>query len=317
MAIIDGRYLSCGNKNLYIKVTGSGLPAIVIETAWGSLSAEWQPIQDELSKYTTVISYDRAGYGESPENVKPRSSTQIVNELYTLLSNTGIPGPYIFIGEAAGGFYIQHFAKLYPDLTAGMILVDSTTENIFDFDELDAPKFQEVLSMQRRMEGLRTFTVMSEDDFNKVVPHFLKDLFPQFPEDLQQQLTTYMGDQKLYKTVMDEYDALELSIEEFREAGDFPPVPLSILTRDPDLMVATAQQLGVPEDEAKMAEDLWRKHSENLQGLSPQSEFKIIKDGISTLHLSHPDVIIEEAKAMLDKLSGLSALMQQGRVFDL
>ncbi len=317
MAIIDGRYLSCGNKNLYIKVTGAGLPAIVIETAWGSLSAEWQPIQDELSKYTTVISYDRAGYGESPENIKPRTSTQIASELYTLLSNTGIPGSYVFIGEAAGGFYSQHFAKLYPDLVAGMILIDSTTDRIFEFDELNAPKFQELLSMPRRMEGLRAFTIMDEEDFNKIVPNFLQDLFPQFPVELQQQITAYMSDQKLYKTVLDEYDALKESIEAFRKAGDFPQVPLTILTRDPEVMVATAKQLGVPEEEAKMAEDLWRQHSEDLAALSKHSEFKIVKEGISTLHLSHPDEIINEAKSMLDKLSGLSALMQEGRVFDI
>jgi pimeloyl-ACP methyl ester carboxylesterase len=317
MAIIDGRFLSCGNKNLYIKPTGAGLPAIVIETAWGSLSAEWQPVQNELSKHTTVISYDRAGYGESPANIKPRSGKQIISELYTLLSNTGIPGPYMFIAEAAGGFYIQHFARLYPELVAGLILVDSTTDRIFEFDELDAPKFQEVLSLHKRMEGLKAFTVMQEDDFNKTVPHFLKDLFPQFPEDLQQQITAYMCDQQLYKTVIDEYEALHESVNSFREAGDFPNVPVSILCRDPEIMIATAKQIGVPEDEAKLVEELWVKHSESLQSLSDDTSFQIVKGGVSSLHLSHPQVIVEEALKMLDKLSGLSALMQEGRVFEI
>jgi pimeloyl-ACP methyl ester carboxylesterase len=317
MAIIDGRYLSCGNKNLYIKPTGSGLPTIVIETAWGSLSAEWQPIQDELSKHTTVISYDRAGYGESPTNISPRSSKQIVNELYTLLSNTGIPGPYLFIAEASGGFYIQHFARLYPELAAGMILVDSTTSRIFEFDELDAPKFQEVLSLHRRMEGLKAFTLMKEDDFNKTVPHFLKDLFPQFPKDLQQQITAYMCDQQLYKTVIDEYEALRESVEQFANAGDFPQIPLSILCRDPKIMIETAKQIGVPEEEAKLVEDLWLAQSEALQSLSNDTSFKIVEGGVSSLHLSHPQIIIEESLKMLDKLSGLSALMQEGRVFEI
>lgn len=317
MAIIEGRYLGSGNKNLFIKLTGEGLPAIVIETAWGSLSAEWQPIQEELSKFTTVISYDRAGYGESPENIKPRSSKQIVTELYTMLSNTGIPGPYIFIGEAAGGFYVQHFAKLYPELAAGMILLDSTTDRVLEFDELDAPKFQEVASLKRRMEGLKAFTVMSEEDFNKTVPHFLKDLFPQFPEDLQQQLTAYMSDQLLYKTVVEEYEALEESIESFRKGGDFPDIPLTILSRDPNIMIQISKQIGIPEEEAKLAEDLWLEHSESLKSLSKLSEFKIIENSTSSLHISHPQVIIEEAKTMLNKLSGLSSMMNEGAVFEI
>ena len=317
MAIIEGRYLGAGDKNLFIKLTGKGLPAIVIETAWGSLSAEWQPIQEELSKFTTVISYDRAGYGESPENVKPRSSSQIVRELYNMLSNTGIPGPYIFIGEAAGGFYVQHFAKMYPELAAGMILLDSTTDRVFEFDELDAPKFQEIASLKRRMEGLKAFTVMSEKDFNKTVPHFLKDLFPQFPEDLQQLLTAYMSDQLLYKTVIEEYEALEESVDAFREAGDFPDIPLTILSRDPNVMIQISKQIGIPEEEAKLAEDLWLQQSESLKSLSTQSEFKIIENSSSSLHISHPQVVIDEAKAMLEKLSGLSSMMNEGAVFEI
>ena len=317
MAIIDGRYLSAGKKNLFIKPTGEGFPVIVIETAWGSLSAEWQPIQEELSKYTTVISYDRAGYGESPAGDKPRSSTQIVFELYSMLSNTGIPGPYIFIGEAAGGFYIQHFAKLYPELAAGMILLDSTTDRVLEFDELDAPKFQEIASLKSRMEGLKAFTVMSEDDFNKTVPHFLQDLFPQFPQELQQQLTAYMSDQLLYKTVIDEYEALEQSIEDFRNAGDFPNIPLTILSRDPKIMIQISTQIGIPEEEAQMAENLWSEHSEELKSLSNETTFKIIEGSTSSLHISHPQIVIDEAKTLLDKLSGLSSLMNEGAVIEI
>lgn len=317
MAIIDGRYLSAGKKNLFIKPTGEGLPAIVIETAWGSLSAEWQPIQDELSKYTTVISYDRAGYGESPAGEQPRTSSQIVFELYTMLSNTGIPGPYIFIGEAAGGFYIQHFARLYPELAAGMLLLDSTTDRVLEFDELDAPKFQEIASLRSRMEGLKAFTVMSEDDFNKTVPHFLKDLFPHFPKDLQQQLTAYMSDQLLYKTVIEEYEALEESIEEFRHTGDFPNIPMTILSRDPKIMVQISTRIGIPEEEAQMAENLWTAHSEGLKSLSKDTTYKIIENSTSSLHLSHPQIVIDEAKALLDKLSGLSSQMNEGAVFEI
>jgi len=316
MAILDGRFIGSGNKNLYIKPTGAGLPAIVIETAWGSLSSEWQPLQEALSQLTTVISYDRAGYGESPENIKPRTGKQIVAELYTMLSNTGIPGPYLFIGEAAGGFYVQHFAKQYPELVCGMILLDSTTSRIFEFDELDAPKFQEVASINKRMEGLRAFVEMDENDFNNTVPHFLKDLFPNFPDDLQEQLTAYMCDQKLYRTVMDEYDALKESIDLFKILKEFPNIPLTVLCRDPKLMIEISKQIGVPEEEAKAAEDLWIEHLKELQTLTDDCKFEIVENSTQSLHLSNPAKVFEEAKSMLEKLSGLTQMMNEGRILE-
>jgi len=316
MAILDGRFIGSGNKNVYIKPTGNGFPAIVIETAWGSLSSEWQPLQEALSQFTTVISYDRAGYGESPENIKPRTSKQIVSELYTMLANTGIPGPYIFIGEAAGGFYVQHFARMYPDLVCGMILLDSTTSRINEFDKLNAPKFLEIASVSRRMEGLRAFVEMDENDFNNTVPHLLKDLFPNFPEDLQTQLTEYMCDQTLYRTVLDEYDAFNESIESFNKSGAFPNIPLTILCRDPRIMIEVSKQIGVPEEEAKMAEDLWVEHLKELQSLSSDCKFEIVENSTQSLHLSNPKVVYDETREMLEKLAGLTQMMNEGRIIE-
>ena len=49
-----------GGVKLFAKVEGNSTPAVVIETGGGACSSEWILVQKELSKHTTVISYDRA-----------------------------------------------------------------------------------------------------------------------------------------------------------------------------------------------------------------------------------------------------------------
>lgn len=79
MDLIDGTYVNAGNVNLYFKIIEQGSPTILIEPGIGCLSVECSHLQKILSKYTTVVTYDRAGYAESPKAKTLRNSENIVN----------------------------------------------------------------------------------------------------------------------------------------------------------------------------------------------------------------------------------------------
>ena len=204
MEIIDGRFIPAGNKNLYAKITGSGAPAIIIETGLGSLSVEWQIIQNELSKYTTVISYDRAGYGESPTGEKPRSSHQIGVELFNMLSYSGVPSPYIFIGHSMGGIYVQHFSIMFPNLVAGVLLADSATVDDDIFNTLEAPVYQQSASLPVRIKNIEKFLELEDEEFQETINKILSNLHSNPNDELGRQLVVYQSDKKLYKTIIDE-----------------------------------------------------------------------------------------------------------------
>ncbi len=66
-----GKIINSGDLLLYIRIKGIGSPAVVIVPGLGNSSTEWWKIQDELSKFTRVFTYDRSGYGLScaiPDN---------------------------------------------------------------------------------------------------------------------------------------------------------------------------------------------------------------------------------------------------------
>ena len=308
MDIIDGVYVKAGKKKLYMKATGSGAPPVIIETGWGSLSAEWSMLQEELSKITTVITYDRAGYGESAPGEQPRDSERITDEMKEMLTNAGVKPPYILLGHSSGGLYVQHYAKKFPDDTGGLILVDPFTPETGKLDELDAPKFQEALSNKVRAENIRKYTEMSDEDLEKFVSQFLNNMFTEFPEDIRNQLIVYQTDKNLYKAIVDEFDAMEDSYMQCDEAGDLPKVPLRIIGRDPNVMQALTVQLGIPSNEANLVEDEWQKQMKGLTKLSPESKFLTAEGSNHSIHLSRPEIIRDEVANMVQNFGSFFEL---------
>ncbi len=107
-------------------------PPVVMEAGTGSFSLLWEPVPAEISKFTTVYTYDRAGLGWSEESPLSRISANIISELHTLLEKVGIQKPFIMVGHSLGGGTIQLYANTYPDDVCGLVLVDSGHENIIE-----------------------------------------------------------------------------------------------------------------------------------------------------------------------------------------
>ena len=302
MELIDGHYIGSGEKNVYTKIVGIGDPAVIIEPGFGSLSVEWNDIQAALSNFTTVVTYDRAGFGESPVGKSPRSSGQVCDELYNMLMNSGIPGPYILVGHSIGGLFAQHFTKLFPESVAGLVLVDSMTVKEKELEELDLPEYKEKMSMKVRMENMKKYIEMGKEEFKQMVEPMLKGLYSSFPEHLQEAMVLYQADQNFYKTLLNEYMSLEESFEAISNLHIFTNIPVKVLVRDFNVMIALAKQMGFNEEEAKIIEEKWLANSKELLNLSTESELKIIKDSNQAIHLSRPDAIIEEVKDIIETI---------------
>lgn len=119
-----GPLVQAGQSTLYFNITGSGCPAVVLEAGIAATSLSWALIQPELSKTTTVVSYDRGGLGWSGAAVTPRTPTVIATELYEGLKSLGVVGPYVLVGHSFGGLVVQRFATLFRPEVLGIVLVD-------------------------------------------------------------------------------------------------------------------------------------------------------------------------------------------------
>jgi pimeloyl-ACP methyl ester carboxylesterase len=105
---------------------GEGAPPVVICPALGATTNEWLTVQRLVAQETTACVYDRAGLGYSDSPRKHRGAARMAGELRALLHGAGIAPPYVLAGHSLGGYVVRAFAALYPDETAGLVLIDSS-----------------------------------------------------------------------------------------------------------------------------------------------------------------------------------------------
>ncbi len=129
--------VDAGGPKLRMLIAGSGSPAVVFDTGGAGSLELWGRVPSDVSRFTTAVSYDRAGNGLSDKATTPRDARHIAIELHTALHNTRAAPPYILVGHSVGGPYIRVFAGMYPDEVAGMVLIDPTQEEMFAWDRED------------------------------------------------------------------------------------------------------------------------------------------------------------------------------------
>lgn len=111
---------------------------VVFENGSGMALDQWTSSKNFLScikKHSSLFFYDRNGLGNSSVDFKTSVSNPITAELVTtklikLLVQLHIPGPYILVGHSYGGVYADYFARRYPNLVSGLVLVDPTPPHL-------------------------------------------------------------------------------------------------------------------------------------------------------------------------------------------
>ncbi len=122
-----GRLVDAGGHGLHLDVKGEDKkgPTVVLEMGEAGASPLFARLHPAIAEFARVVNYDRAGIGWSEPGPKPRDAYTIARELHTALKNAGLPAPYIPVGASMGGPFALVFAGLYPEETAGVVLVDS------------------------------------------------------------------------------------------------------------------------------------------------------------------------------------------------
>ena len=120
-----GRLVDIGTHRLHVVESGQGSPTVLLESGLMSTVLSWTELQQELSQYFRVVSYDRAGLGWSERGPMPRTADRIVEELHAMLQKADIAPPYVLVGHSFGGLTMPLFASRFPDEVAGMVLIDS------------------------------------------------------------------------------------------------------------------------------------------------------------------------------------------------
>ena len=132
---MPGRLIDVGGHRLHIWCEGSGSPTVILESGLGGSTTDWGFVQPDVSRFTRVCAYDRAGLGYSDAGPSPRTTGRIVRELMTLLERAGISSPVVVAAASLGGFSARLFASEHADRVAGLVLIDASHED----QEMDMP----------------------------------------------------------------------------------------------------------------------------------------------------------------------------------
>ncbi len=195
---------------------------MVFESGLANSSLWWFAVQPEVAKFARACCYDRAGLGWSDASPSPRTSKEIVRELHTLLANAGIPGPYVLVGHSLGGFHVRLFAHEYPQETAGIVLVDSTHEDIYS----KLP----VVFVQRRRERCRLLLLRQIVSPFGVVRLFYIEPETLLPVSLRPVEVALCSRTTYVTTYRHEMLSFDESAAQVRAGSSLPQVPLAVVS---------------------------------------------------------------------------------------
>ncbi|MFK8067088.1 MAG: alpha/beta fold hydrolase [Gammaproteobacteria bacterium] len=268
-----GKMVDVGGYSLHLNCVGRGSPTIILETGLGGMSVEWHSIQHQLKQYTKTCAYDRAGYGWSETSSKPRTTKNIVTELHTLLHAENIPGPYILVGHSFGGYTVQHFASVYPQETAGIVLIDAShSEQVDRFKNIGL-----IVAPTKKVTHVK---------FNKArIP-------AHYPIDMQYIALEQMQDSKTMDAIAEEYINFKQSADQVAKSISLKTTPMIVMTR------------GIPGwkniRRGRKFEQLWQKLQTELSRLSFKSSHLVAKKSGHHIHLDQPNLTIATISRLVE-----------------
>jgi pimeloyl-ACP methyl ester carboxylesterase len=124
--LLDAQRVNVAGTQIAYAKSGSGTPVVVFENGLAAQKEVWAEVASDIAKTHTVFMYDRPGQGASSSSNQPRSGSQIVEDLRSLLKSQHLQPPYVLVGHSLGALYMQLYARKYPQEVCGLVLVDST-----------------------------------------------------------------------------------------------------------------------------------------------------------------------------------------------
>jgi len=118
-----------------------------------------------IKQHGNVFMYDRSGLGESSPDFsmslrKPITAQLVNSKLIKLLRKNHIQSPYILVSHSYGGMYAGYFARKYPDLVVGMLMVDPVPSD-YQYSDKFRKQFEFDIAKMERMSSREAYKLYS------------------------------------------------------------------------------------------------------------------------------------------------------------
>lgn len=276
---------------------------IIILTGLGCSFDEWYNITKTLSKTSRVVIVHRPGLGESEIGSEVRNTGAVVKELLDLISVLEITDPVVLVGHSYGGLCVQHFAKSYPKMVAGMVLVDSTSVDLQELDELDLPILDETDSDEVWLEKCKSYSSMKQEQLRILLNPTLTEKQKSFPKEIRQRLLDFQIRPSLYKAMYFEISNWKQDAEIIKSLETTLNIPLIVLGRDVEFCIKLGLQGGLPEEELRILEEKWQELICRQGNLSSNSKIVFAKNSSHSIHIDRPDIIIHSISELINQFT--------------
>ena len=284
----QGRLYTVDGYKMHLYCTGEGSPTIVLDAGLGNDSLIWANVQPTLSKTTRVCSYDRAGFGWSDLQPRPRDAHRITDQLHTLLTHAGIKGPIVLMGHSIAGLYIRDYAARYPQNLSGLIFVDGSTP----LQEDRFPGRTKLVLLKAKLELLQTKWL-----YVLGIPRITRDcnIGEGFEISAGKMLSEDQCRAGLYTALEREDEDFPQSGKETIHTGPFGDLPILIFSQD-----------NHPSDSEppSKVDEIWNQMQEDLKGLSTRSRRIVAKGSGHYIQADRSDLLNSEVTAFIRQIRG-------------
>lgn len=287
------QFVTINKKRIEISQKGNRGTPIIILTGMGCSFEEWYEVTKKLSEENRVIMFHRPGLGESEIGEGERNTFKTVEETNELLRLLDIKDPIVIVGHSYGGLCAQHFVKIYPQKVRGLVLVDSTSEDLEILDMLNLPVLNEESTDELWIQKCANYSLMEKETLNEIIRPSLNEKQKLLPIDIQQHLIDFQLKPELYKAMKSEVENWKNDALIIKNLGGINDIPIVIIGRDKDYNVQIGIEEGLPEWEIRLFEQTWQELIIKQAGLSHNSELLFAKHSSHSIYLDRPDILIQ------------------------
>jgi pimeloyl-ACP methyl ester carboxylesterase len=269
-----------GGRHLYLECQGTGSPTVVLEAGYGNSGGIWSEdpepgmartmVLPGVAAFTHVCAYDRPGTGLDPASderpsrsdpvAQPRTASDVVADLHTLLHTAGVPGPYVLAGHSMGGMLVRLYASTYPEDVAGLVLVDARPDGLF-------AQIQPLLTPEQWSALM--WLLLTSPDRESVLRYGLEDY---------------------------DVSAFDDAMRQAAAARPLRPMPLAVLAHG-QTFGATEEALGFSPD---LLERGFRIAEDQLATLVPNARFFIAADSGHFIQTDQPALVTEAIRQVVE-----------------
>lgn len=295
---VPGRLLQVAGTvhHAVVDAGSAGSGTVVFTSGLGGAWFDWDSVVPLLLGRATLVRFDRPGLGWSQPSAIPPSLPGEADRIRQLLRALGLPGPVVLVGHSLAGFHVEGFARLYPELTAGVVIVDGSTEP----DAVPPPGFSQRVRRWRRLGA-----ALNAVGLGAVIGPGMRRLAiaattmrgPD-PADAGQVAATFAAGRPDTAAMLENATYFDLAAQllELRCERPFPPVPLRVLAA---FGTSRIERALLPPSLGSRMRDGWRLRQRDLAALSPRGALVELADSAHYIPFDRPDAVADAVLSVL------------------